>query len=236
MHKAKVVLQSALQLYELIINNNINEYQDRIKQYKVTSYEIAFKHLYNINGIKACSRLCSQLIEPNLILLHYSMLGHRYYDQRMIKKMEKAYKRVIDTFEHCMIHEPHRLNAFSKKGPNKWYISTLFYWARHVQDIETKRWCLIKLIKLARLDELYPEAVSTKYIRALEWLKCFADVPDIIDLGRNKLMAYPNREIIMERIQELDLNPMILKNKFKEQASQIKIVGRTKSINFVGNP
>jgi hypothetical protein len=176
------------------------------------------------------------------------MLGHRYFDLNKIDDMCKAYDKVINTYEQNSTEQVSKSNnLYHDKGMHKWYISTLFYYARHIDNQQTKIECLRKIANNCEFEYVSLELAETKYLRAIAWLKCFTNNDKIVKHGLDKAKSFykkiikptsKNRlHIILNEINRIEYTDKKHLNKdFKEKPRRFKEIGRTKEVNFVGNP
>lgn len=142
-----------------------------------------FNKLYNTHGATACEELLAHTQGyPLLRTILYSLLGHRYFDDGNVSGMRAAYQQSLDAAERVPHYDVHT-------NGDKWRFSTNFYWARHDADQTIKEQCLVRIMSIS-IKNFHHELVTTKFIRALQWLMKNSKATDAIEKGKKSMAQF----------------------------------------------
>lgn len=142
-----------------------------------------FNKLYKAHGAKACEELVQYTQDyPLLRTILYSMLGHRYFDDGNIPSMRAAYFLSLEAAKKVPHYNVHA------NGP-KWAFSTNFYWARHETELSTKEACLVRIMSIPT-GFFHRELITTKWIRALQWLIKNSKAVEAIKKGKESMKDF----------------------------------------------
>jgi hypothetical protein len=148
--------------------------------YKVRLF---FNKLYDQQGIDACVDLLLYTKEyPLLRTVLFSLLGHRHFDDGNVPGMRAAYRQSLDAAEHVPHYDVHT-------NRDKWCFSTNFYWARHDPDNTIKEQCLVRAMAIP-IKNFHHELVTTKFIRALQWLIKNTQATEAITHGKSSMAQF----------------------------------------------